>query len=157
MHGTNTVWVWSVKAVPWKCSICITIPAIDCWGFFLFFVHLEMCGQVHLLSWKMKRKGERLRKKKARIIIDLCLASSRITGVLLSAPRYNWWAHLTLPSSCMLVNLGPLQHSSTEEYKPWKWGATARYYTSHTRTMLPMRKSMPRSGRQLDHTTSWRS
>ena len=26
------------------------------------------------------------------------------------------------------------------------------YYTSHTKTMLPTRKSMPRSSRQLDHT-----
>ena len=30
--------------------------------------------------------------------------------------------------------------------------ATARYYTSHTKTMLPTRKSVPRSSRQLDHT-----
>ena len=30
--------------------------------------------------------------------------------------------------------------------------ATARYYTSHTKTMLPMRKSVPRSSRQLDYT-----
>ena len=29
--------------------------------------------------------------------------------------------------------------------------ATARYYTSHTKTMLPTRKSVPRSSRQLDH------
>ena len=35
--------------------------------------------------------------------------------------------------TCMLVNHGPSQQSSKEEYKPWKWGATARYYTSHTR------------------------
>ena len=28
----------------------------------------------------------------------------------------------------------------------------ARYYTSLTKTMLPTRKSVPRSGRQLDHT-----
>ena len=42
------------------------------------------------------------------------------------------------------------------EYKPWKWGATTRYCTSHTKTMLPMRKSMPRSSRQFDHTKiSW--
>ena len=26
-----------------------------------------------------------------------------------------------------------------------------RYYTSHTKTMLPTRKSVPRSSRQLDH------
>ena len=60
--------------------------------------------------------------------------------------------------ACMLVNQGPSQQSSKEEYKPWKWGATARYYTSHTKTMLPTRKSMPRSSRQLDHTKiSWQS
>ena len=48
------------------------------------------------------------------------------------------------------------QQSCEEEYKPWKWRATARYYTSHTKTMLPTRKSVPRSSRQLDHTkTTW--
>ena len=36
--------------------------------------------------------------------------------------------------------------------KPWKWGATARYYTSHT--MLPTRKSLPRSA---GNWTTWRS
>ena len=36
----------------------------------------------------------------------------------------------------MLVNHGPSQQSSTEEYDPWKLGATARYYASHTKTML---------------------
>ena len=56
------------------------------------------------------------------------------------------------PSSCMLVNHEPSQQSSKEENKPWKWGATARYYTSNTKTMLPTRKSVPRSSRQLDHT-----
>ena len=30
-------------------------------------------------------------------------------------------------------------------------GAAARYYTSHTKTMLPTKKSMPKSSRQLDH------
>ena len=39
-----------------------------------------------------------------------------------------------------------------------KWGATAKYYSSHTKTMLPMRKSVPRASRQLDHMKiSWRS
>ena len=56
----------------------------------------------------------------------------------------------------MLVNNGPSQHNSKEDYKPWKWGATARYYASHTRTMLPTRKSVPGSSMQSDHTkTSW--
>ena len=62
-----------------------------------------------------------------------------------SVPRYDWCAPLSHPSSCMLVNHGPSQQSSKEEYKPWKWGATARYYTSHTKTMLPTRKSVPNS------------
>ena len=53
--------------------------------------------------------------------------------------------------ACMLVSHGPSQQSSKEEYKPWKRGATARYYTSHTKTMLPTRKSVPRSSRQSDH------
>ena len=78
--------------------------------------------------------------------------------VFLSAPRYDWSAPLSHPSSCMLMNHGPSQQSSNEEYVPWKWGATARYYASHAKTMLPMRKSMPRSSSQSDHTkTSWPS
>ena len=74
-----------------------------------------------------------------------------VTGVFLSVPIYIWCAPLSHPSSCMLVNHGPSQQSSSEEYKLWKWGATARYYASHTKTMLPMKKSVPRSSRQLDH------
>ena len=40
---------------------------------------------------------------------------------------------------------------SKEEYKPRKWGAIAKYYASHTKIMLPTRKSVPRSNRQSDH------
>ena len=74
-----------------------------------------------------------------------------MTGVFLSVPRYDWCVPLPRPSSCMLVNHGPSQQSSREEYKPWKWGATARFYTSHRKTMLPTRKSVPRS--RGNHTT----
>ena len=59
-----------------------------------------------------------------------------MTGVFLSVPRYDWCATLSHPSSCILVNHGSSQQSSKEEYKPWKWDATARYYASHTKTML---------------------
>ena len=80
-----------------------------------------------------------------------------ICGVLqLLVPRYDWCAPLSHSSSCRLVNHGPSQQSSIEEYKPWKWGATARYYASHTKTLFPTRKSVPRSSRQSDHTkTPW--
>ena len=79
-----------------------------------------------------------------------------LTRVFFSTPRYDWCAPLSHPSSCMLVNHGPSQQSSKEEYQPWKWCATARYYASHTKTMLSTRKSVPRSSRQWDHTkTSW--
>ena len=60
--------------------------------------------------------------------------------VFLSVSRYVWFIPLSYSSSCMLVNHGPSQQSSKEEYKPWKWGANARYYTSHTKTMLQKRK-----------------
>ena len=56
-----------------------------------------------------------------------------MTGVFLSVPRYDSCAPLSHPSSCMLVNHGPSQQRSKEEYKPWKRGATARHYTSHTK------------------------
>ena len=39
-----------------------------------------------------------------------------------------------------------------KEYEPRKGGATARYYTSHTKTTLPTRKSVPRSRKQSDYT-----
>ena len=74
-----------------------------------------------------------------------------MTGVFCSVPRYNWCAPLSHPSSFMHVNHGPSKQSSVEEYKLWKWSATTRYYASHTLTMLPTRKSVPRSSRQLDH------
>ena len=81
-----------------------------------------------------------------------------LTRVFLSVQRYDWCAPLSHPSSCMLVNHGPSQQGLKEEYKPWKWDATARYYASHSKTMLPTRKYVPRSGRQSDHTkTSWPS
>ena len=77
-------------------------------------------------------------------------------GVFLYVPRYDWCTPLSHPSSCRLVNHGLSQQSSKEEYKPWKWGATAKYYASHTKTMLPTRKSSLRSSRQSDHTkSSW--
>ena len=80
-----------------------------------------------------------------------------MTGVFLSVPSYDWCTPLSHPSSCMLVNHEPLQ-KSFKEYKLWKRGVIARCYASHTKTMLPTRKSMPRSSRQLDHTqTSWPS
>ena len=78
-----------------------------------------------------------------------------MTRVFLSVPRYDWYAPLSHPSSCVLVNHEPSQQSSKEEYKPWKWGATATYYASHTKTMLSTRKSMPRSSKQSDHMKTW--
>ena len=39
-----------------------------------------------------------------------------MTGVFLSVPKYDWCAPLPHPSSCMLVNDGPSQQSSKEEY-----------------------------------------
>ena len=64
-----------------------------------------------------------------------------MTGVFLSIPRYDWCVpmsqtHINI-SSCMLMNHGPSQQSSKEEYEPWKWGATVNYYTSNAKTMLP--------------------
>ena len=54
-----------------------------------------------------------------------------MTGVFLSAPRYDWCAPLLHPSSCMLLNYGPSQQSSKEEYKHWKWGASQILHISY--------------------------
>ena len=51
-----------------------------------------------------------------------------MTGVHLLITRYVWCTPLSHPSFCTLVNHGPSQQSSKEEFKPWKWGATTRYY-----------------------------
>ena len=81
-----------------------------------------------------------------------------MTEAFLSVPRYEWNATLSHPSPCMLVNQKSSQQRFKEECKSWKWGATARYYAFQTKTMLPTRKTVPSSSRQLDHTkTSWAS
>ena len=69
-----------------------------------------------------------------------------------------WWYHYKkkqnknkTPSHCSSHKSSYFSHFSCQSN-------TARYYTSHTKTMLPTRKSMPRSSRQLDHMKiSWRS
>ena len=79
-----------------------------------------------------------------------------MTGIFLTAPGYDWCVPLSHPSSCMLVNHGPSQQSCKEEYKPWKLDATARYYASHTKIMLPTRKSVPRShGKETQTAVVW--
>ena len=54
--------------------------------------------------------------------------------------------------SCGDTDIRKLTQSLREGHKPRKCGAAARYYTTHTKTMLPTRKSVPRSIRQSDHT-----
>ena len=56
---------------------------------------------------------------------------------------------LSHPTSCMFVNHGPSQQSSKEEYKPWKWGATARYY------ILIQRPCYPRGSTCQDPAGNW--
>ena len=71
-----------------------------------------------------------------------------MTEAFFSVSRYDWCAPLSQPSSCTLVNHGPSPQKCKEEYEQWKWGATARYYASHTKTMLPTRKSVHRTIRR---------
>ena len=75
--------------------------------------------------------------------IDRVETNFGMIEVSLSVPRHDWCAPSSHLSSCMHVSHGPPQQSSEEEYKPWKWGATARYYASYIKTMVPMRKSVP--------------
>ena len=51
-------------------------------------------------------------------------------------------------------NVKELQPSKNTFYPQFK-GATARYYATHTKTMLPTRKSEPRSSRQSGHTKTF--
>ena len=50
---------------------------------------------------------------------------------------------IIIPWMCVCVYL-----ATGDCLQCWKWGATARYYASHTNTMLPTRKSIPRSSMQ---------
>ena len=68
----------------------------------------------------------------------------------------SWWNYFVPTGDVPDVYASAAVKSSKEECRPWKWGATARYYASHTKTMLPTRKYVPRSSRRSDHTkTSW--
>ena len=67
------------------------------------------------------------------ILSRIAQTTAALTREFFSVPRYDWCAPLWHPSSCMLVNHGLSQQSSKKEYKPWKWGATARYNVSHTK------------------------
>ena len=125
---------------PWLLCLCFWGVCV-CVGGWSVCGCVCVCGSGMLICFVSALGSHEMGRHKLPIIII----------ILLCAP-------LSRPSSCMLMNHGPSRQSSKDEYKPWKWGATARYYTSHTKTMLPTRKSVPRSSRQLDHTKiSWRS
>ena len=75
------------------------------------------------------------------------LSRTAQTTAALTRLKPNWndrsiCAPLSHPFSCALVYHGPSQQSSKKEYKR---GGTARYYATPTKTMLPTRKSVPRS------------
>ena len=78
-----------------------------------------------------------------------------MTGAVLSIPRHGCFAPLSHSSSCMLVNHGPSQQSCKDEYKPWKWGGTSRYYASLTKTLLLTRET-PSCQDQAGNRITWR-
>ena len=83
--------------------------------------------------------------------LDVC--GRHLRAVLARAGVSTFWRCLT-----SILEFSASKKYSKEDYKPCKWGATARYYASLTKTMLPKRKSVPWSSRQSDHTkTSWPS
>ena len=91
------------------------------------------------------------------IISPICLISCQHVKKEILMKSWNFTAVAQKVKGLWIFRYGgnfwPMAH---DEYKPWKWSATARYHTSHTKTMLPTRKSVLRSSRQLDHTkTSW--
>ena len=65
----------------------------------------------------------------------------------------SWYLMSSWPWIVSVTNIGTIVMRKL----PWQWGASTRYYTSHTKTMLPTRKSVPRSSKQLDHTKTWPS
>ena len=53
-------------------------------------------------------------------ILSIIAQTTAALARFLSVPRYDSCAPLSHPSPCMLVDHGPPQQSSKEEYKPWK-------------------------------------
>ena len=78
-----------------------------------------------------------------------------MTGVFLSAPRYDRCAPLSHPFSCMLVNYGPSQQNSKEEYKPWKLLRIS--YKDHVTNEEVRVKIQQASGPHKDFLTSVKS
>ena len=103
-------------------SICCD-PAVPWWG-------------VALYNWPQKLKSGGNTRDHCSWGTFVPQIQFGLTRVFLSPPRYDWCAPLSHPSCCMLVNHGPSQQSSKEEYKPLKWGATAECYTSPVAPLL---------------------
>ena len=61
-------------------------------------------------------------------------------------------APLSHPSSCTLVDHGPSQQSSKEEYKPWKRGSAQHNTHLIQRPCYQRESPLPGSSRQSDHT-----
>ena len=126
------------------------------------------CKQTHTHTHTHRVKNSLLmqckHKKPKDELSTLCSFSMTITGMNSRAlTQYTnkksskGTLSVMILSRNMLKRVGESRHpcqSSKEEYKPWKRGTTPRYYASHTKTMtlLPTRKSVPRSSRQSDHT-----
>ena len=111
---------------------------------------LQVPGLIY--NWLRFQAWDTLQDSTENSSIDKGENQFGMSGVFLSAPRYDRCPHLSHPSFCMRVNHGPSQQSPREEYKPWKRGTTRRYYAFYTKNMLPIRKSVPISSRQSDHT-----
>ena len=131
----SVTWRTPGLSIPWYC-----LPT--CFSVCLVFFPLSLCPARWFWSDLINRRHDHTNFELQEYFPQF----QDTTDVLL--------CHIHL-SVCLWI-MDPLQQSSREEYKPWKWDATARYYASHTKTMLRTKKSVPRSSRQSDHKkTSW--
>ena len=81
------------------------------------------------------------KKKKKWYEVEIIITSEQYTQNRESDPNFPW----ENPKRT-------IQFLKKKKKRRKKEGTTARYYASHTKTVLLTRKSVPRSNRQSDHT-----
>ena len=144
--------LWAVR-LSWPRDISHRLLGVDAWtGIFDFQL---LCGH-RCRYWSVQKPGcFALSISLVDIWPNACLWFKAGKGGRLQmevkTQKKKGGVEFAVDNFLLIVNRWPSQQSSKEEYKPWKWVATTKYYVSHTKTMLPTGKSTPRSSRQSDH------
>ena len=170
-------------ATPGTCAIekrfCCCCCCYFCLGFFLFVcLFLGGCSFVSLLFYFVTRNANYLAENKWRCIHPLNSPIGALTQSLCDFTSHHTWRQdfkmfsTSRPQKMFSTQHGHWIHPSghcpqnallflimllAQSFSPYSCVAYCSI-ASHTKTILPTRKSVPRSSRQSDHTkTSWPS